>query len=279
MVPQLLTVITLEKLKTWTPDEWAKWWIEPKYDGARCIYHNGQFLSRTGKPLHNLKHIAAELEREGLSGWTLDGEIYGRDWAATMSVARSSKTEKPKNGLRFAVFDAMWDDQWDAGVNTEPLSIRRCDVIRLVDGLQYIHPVTPVQVDCYARFATIHKNNLDWGCDGTVLKLADSPYEFKRTKTWLKVKPVETFDGVVIGMKEGTGKYKGMCGALEVALEDGKVSTFVSGMDDEMRLRWWQDRGDEQFDVIGKTIEIVARGVHKSGRLIEPRFIRIREDK
>lgn len=130
--PQLLTVIDEESLKTWGSNEWKKWWIEPKYDGARMVYHKGQFFSRTGKPLHNLEHIAAELQH--LKGWTLDGEVYGADWAATMSAARSSETAKPNNGLKFAVFDAMEDHEWENALATDHLW-SRCDLVEdLVRG-------------------------------------------------------------------------------------------------------------------------------------------------
>lgn len=270
MQPQLLTVIELEKLKTWTPDEWKKWWIEPKYDGARCIYHKGQFLSRTGKPFHNLDHIAAELSR--LDGWTLDGEIYGPDWADTMSVARSSKTKKDGRGLKYAVFDCMTDQEWEKGNPSNTLWARReliADLLRTT----HVHVVPHYEGHSYIDFNFLHTNHLLSGCDGTVLKLKDSSYEFKRTRTWLKVKPVETFDGKVCGMYEGKGKYVGMLGGLEVEFDN--VITNVSGMDDECRYVWWQSPSW----IIGKTIEVAARGKHPSGCLIEPRFIRIREDK
>jgi len=279
MPPQLLTVVTEETLKTWTPDEWAKWWIEPKLDGARMIYHKGKFFSRTGKPLHNLEHIAEELATLP-QGWTLDGEVYGADWASTMSAARASKTVKAHNGLRFGVFDILtdmdWEDQSCPGHCT--LRERRKVVAEHVHGLKHTHITHPIFVDNLSRFLTVHSSNLGHGCDGTVLKRWDSLYEFKRTKTWLKVKPRLDADGVVVGMKEGEGKYKGMCGALEVLPEGALVTTFVSGMIDQQRNEWWALR-ETRASIIGKTIEVKIRGVHPSSRWIEPRFHRIREDK
>jgi ATP-dependent DNA ligase len=147
---------------------------------------------------------------------------------------------------------------------------------------------------CYAGsyddFNFLHQRNLRDGCDGTVLKRLDSLYEFKRTKTWLKVKPVLDCDCLVVGMKEGTGKYKGMLGALEVIPEvvlkdeNGKpeVTTFVSGMDDDCRRAWWEQRNFSKggpLNIIGKWIEVSYRKVNPSGRLVEPRFVRVRTDK
>lgn len=284
MQPQLLTVITEEKLKAWTPEEWSNWFVEPKFDGGRSTYHKGKFSSRTGKPFHNLDHLLGVLK--GINGWTLDGEIYGTNWAETMSVARASKTVKTENNLKFAVFDIMEDDDWTTQSNVEKLGERRKTLRHVLrstcTGGVLIHPVPFTQVPDYSAFAAIHAHNLASGCDGTVLKHRDSLYEFKRTKTWLKVKPCLDADGLVVGMKEGEGKYKGMCGALEVIPEaelQGKgISTFVSGMVDEQRQCWWNHRASPTT-IIGKTIEVKIRGVHPSGRWIEPRFHRIREDK
>ncbi|MGL5917861.1 MAG: hypothetical protein ACRCYM_01275 [Cetobacterium sp.] len=274
MQPQLLTVIKAEKLQGWDKEEWAKWYLEPKFDGARLIYHKGKFLSRTGKPLHNLDHIA-----DGLNylepGWTLDGEVYGKNWSETMSVSRSSKTEKTGNGLKFAVFDALTSEEWEAQRSEVPLHHRRTDLSLIWTHNEHSHLVPKVTVEDYEQFSIYHEDNLTAGCDGTVLKLKDSLYEFKRTKTWLKVKPVETFDCVVVGVKEGTGKYRGMLGALEIQPEGLGPTSFCSGMTDELRKAWW----NPGIAPYGKIIEVQARGVHKSGRLIEPRFIRIREDK
>jgi DNA ligase-1 len=274
--PQLLTVVKEDTLKTWTPEEWKQWVIEPKHDGARLIYHKGQFLSRTGKPFHNLEHIAEELKH--LRGWTLDGEVYGDDWASTMSVARASKTKKDGASLRFGVFDVLLDEEWEEQHCEKSLRFRSEFLQRLIlkssRTFEYVHLVGRYPGISFEAFQALHQQNLENGCDGTVLKRRDSLYEFKRVKTWLKVKPVETFDCLVVGWKTGTGKYTDMIGALEILVSPG-VTCYCSGMSDAQRKDWRTNEGW----IIGKTIEVQARGVHQSGALIEPRFIRIREDK
>lgn len=276
MQPQLLTVVQEETLRGWSPEEWAKWWIERKRDGFRAIFRDGKFWSRTGKPLHNLGHIEESLK--GYSGWVFDGEIYGTSWAETSSIARASKTVKA-NGLKFFVFDGMRDADWLMESCDATLTERRSALWELLSDvdLRYVEMTTYWQCRIYEEFQFLHNANLATGCDGTVLKFKDSLYEFKRTRTWLKVKPVETYDGKVIGMYEGRGKYAGMLGGLIVNF-DG-VETNVSGMTDAQRGAWWRNDGLPHDSIIGKTIEVSARGKHPSGCLIEPRFERIREDK
>jgi ATP-dependent DNA ligase len=293
MHPQLLTVVDKEVLKTWTSDEWTKWRIEPKLDGYRLTYHKGQFLSRTGKPFHNLEHIGAELVQ--FPGMTFDGELYGKNWEDAAQARRSKNGGA--NTLKFFVFDALLDEDWERQLCLDTYALRSLRVRGMFNGrpipLQYVYTPRQHKVADYDSFDKIHTQNLTFGCDGTVLKREDSLYEFKRTKTWLKVKPVQTFECKVVGLKEGAGKYKGMLGALEIRpilvdeSDEGSryygVATFCSGMTDEQRTIWWENRSrlstHHPDHIINKTVEVEARGVHKSGKLIEPRFIRVRHDK
>ncbi len=273
MHPQLLTVVDKEVLKTWTSDEWAKWRIEPKLDGYRLIYHQGQFLSRTGKPFHNLEHIGKELAQ--FPNFTFDGELYGDKWEDAAAARRSKNSGV--NDLKFCVFDMMPDSHWIDQDFGATFAQRRLYMEQVLSGKGLLHVRMPVQqkVDSYGAFLHHHLNNLAIGCDGTVLKREDSLYEFKRTRTWLKVKPVQTFDCRVVGIAPGKGKYSSVVGALTITVEDGPVYMQVSGMTDAQRKEWHQ----HPENIMGKFIEVEARGVHKSGKLIEPRFIRIREDK
>lgn len=285
MEPQLLTVIEEEKLKTWPAAEWAKWQIEPKRDGFRLLIVDGIPQSRSGKPLHNIQHILDELGSLA-KGWVFDGELHGSSWEETSHVARASKSER-ETKLTYTIFDALTVHEWNNKCTTRTLVERQRWMQKYTPETEHVKFVKPWHVGLtgYAEFEKIHKINLAEGCDGTVLKRCDSLYEFKRTKTWLKVKPVLDCDCLVVGMKEGTGKYKGMLGALEVRPEwdlhkwpNSPPTTFVSGMDDEQRRLWW--RGKDAWEpIIGKWIEVSYRKMNPSGKLVEPRFVRVREDK
>jgi DNA ligase-1 len=135
--------------------------------------------------------------------------------------------------------------------------------------------VQPFALWSYEEFVVFYDKCLKNGCDGVVLKHHHSMYEFKRTKTWLKVKPEHTVDGKVVGVRVGKLKYAGILGALVFEPEGSTVITNVSGMTDEQRHYWWT----HQYAIVGKTIEVKCRGIHPTGKLIEPRFVRIREDK
>ena len=106
--------------------------------------------------------------------------------------------------------------------------------------------------------------------EGWVLKVANYV-------GWWKLKCEETLDAVVTGIREGTGKYLGLVGALRVSvwhagtlIEVASVGTGFSDVD-----RWeLHERRD-----VGRVCEIQYQYVGDGGRLRHPRFVRWRDDK
>lgn len=274
MQPQLLTVIDKEDLKQWAPSEWMNWQFEAKHDGARCLIVNGKPQSRTGKPLNNLDSVLKEIGQLA-KGAVLDGEIVGENWADTMHNARAAQGKRDGSALSFFIFDMLTYPEWKHEKSDRDLADRQNLLREYIKETEHVRIVQSFQLDSYPEFESFYDQCLESGCDGVVLKLQNSMYEFKRTKTWLKVKPEHEVDGKVVGVRVGTLKYSGTLGALVFQPEGSEVITNVSGMTDAQRHAWWA----KPELIVGKTIEVKCRGVHPSGKLIEPRFIRIREDK
>lgn len=280
MEPQLLSVIDQEELKAWHDWFWQDWQIEAKKDGFRLLIVGGTPQSRSGKPLHNIDHIIEWAKQ--YPNVVFDGELHGSSWKETSHVARASKSERDTK-LTYTIFDCLSIREWQNKFCDRPLWERQEVLRKQITETDHIKLVKPWNGHSYEVFSELHRLNLKAGCDGTVLKRKDSFYEFRRTKTWLKVKPVLDVDCLVVSMKEGKGKYKGMLGALEVVPEWGvmsavgekAVSTSISGMDDDQREEWW---GNPSL-VLQQWIEVSYRKVNPSGRLVEPRFVRVRTDK
>jgi DNA ligase-1 len=272
MEPQLLTVVEKETLETWAPDEWAKWQIEPKRDGFRLLIVDGIPQSRSGKPLHNIQHILDELGDE-LLGTVFDGELHGDTWEQTSHVARASKSERDEK-LTYTIFDMLTLNEWQCQISDpgRTLIARQELMQKYTPETEHVKFVVPIQVARYSEFEIVHKINLAAGCDGTVLKRKDSLYEFKRTKTWLKVKPSLDFDAQIVALESGKGKYSNTLGKL-ICCHNG-VEFGCSGMTDAQRHEWWNNHRQ----MIGKMVEVTCRGFHKSGAPIEPRFSRLRTD-
>ena len=73
--------------------------------------------------------------------------------------------------------------------------------------------------------------------EGMMVKEATCSYEAKRSSKLLKVKKFEDTEATVTGHTAGTGKYVGLCGALEVRGDDGTEFKVGSGLSDEQRRR------------------------------------------
>lgn len=96
------------------------------------------------------------------------------------------------------------------------------------------------------------------GLEGLVLRQGDR---------WLKVKPTETYDVPVIGLKDGKGRNEGRLGAFITPM--GNVGV---GLTDVQR---------EEYNtlLIGTIIEVSCMSLTPNGKFRHPRFIRVRHDK
>ncbi len=108
----------------------------------------------------------------------------------------------------------------------------------------------------------------DGGYEGFVLKDGNM-------LNWCKWKPVLTADLVVLGFKDGQGKYLGTLGSLQLGLHDGTFICNCSGMDDTTR-----DYISENEDkILGSVVEVSYQRRDSGGGLRHPRFARFRDDK
>ena len=137
------------------------------------------------------------------------------------------------------------------------------------------------------------------GHEGVMVKAADSLYAAgRRGKAWRKVKPVHSFDLVVLAVEPGSGRRRGWLSNIHLGARDPSggfvmVGKTFKGMTDEM-LRWQTRRFDEL--AIDRTahvvqlqpeqvVEIAVDGVQRSSRypggvaLRFARVVRYRSDK
>lgn len=280
-----------------------------KIDGYRLNIHHlksGEVIIRTRngkyvKGYNDLEKSATKLPR----GYVYDGEIVAPelfDWIQLNVKSHSSDAianrdlfsevmshafskEDNKKGI-FNVFDMIPIDEWVIRKSTQTYKERLDNLNKLVKplGLKDIMVVPTSRV--------YHKSNSDdlkeivhqfhqfigIGWEGLMIKDADSYYEWKRSKSLLKMKMMDTVDLVVTDVYEGTGKYEGMMGGVYCDYKGYKLGVG-SGWNDQDRRTYW----DNQNLIIGKTIEIAyqAETKNKNGglSLSFPVFKSIRLDK
>ena len=103
----------------------------------------------------------------------------------------------------------------------------------------------------------MNKRAIEEGYEGLMIKPIHEGYKCKRSHAWLKIKPFIEVSLTVTALEEGTGRNKGLLGALVVEGEDdGKFfrTNVGSGLTDENREQIWAN----QDAVIGQVVEIRA---------------------
>jgi len=200
-------------------------------------------------------------------------------------------------------FDVLHIDGRD--LLDEPLTLRRAELGRIAPAHRIPGEITadPEEAERVSREA------LAAGHEGVVVKAVDAPYAAgRRGATWVKVKPVHTFDLVVLAAEWGYGRRTGWLSNLHLGARDPEgefgepgglvmVGKTFKGLTDT--LLTWQTARFQELEVrrTGRegagtvwiapeiVVEIAIDGVQRSTRYpggIALRFARVkryRDDK
>lgn len=266
--------------------------VEPKYDGYRALLmldeNGGKFVSRKGKVFTAVQWLADEIhqyvfqERRMLlntvSPMVVDGEIVHKDDDFYKIGGARGKSEF--RDARFMVFDILPADRFKRGEDTDSYVYRRAAAKVWVGDLNNRSvDLTPAWVahsdeEVMGFYAGVR----DQGGEGVMVKNLDAGYECKRSRNWLKIKDQLTVDCPIVHMEEGTGKYKGMMGAVGVDFNGVRVRVG-SGFSDEQRRALWNYSDLGEPIPYGRMIEIEYHEMTPDGSLRHPRFVRFRDDK
>lgn len=228
--------------------------VEVKLDGARIQVHRlggpGSQVRVYTRSLADITErvpeIVAAVAEFDSGALILDGETLSLDedggprpFQDTMS--RFGTHAAGEQLLRPWFFDLLHEDGTD--LIDEPLSRRRERLARVVGDRLIPSVITddPVAAEAFSRQA------LADGHEGAVVKALSAPYAAgRRGKHWLKVKPVLTYDLVVLAAEWGSGRRTGWLSNLHLgaANADGvltMVGKTFKGLTDEL-LRWQTER-------------------------------------
>jgi DNA ligase-1 len=273
--------------------------VEWKLDGARVQVH------RRGPDVHiftrnlndvtaRLPGIAAAVRALPVEELVLDGEAVGLDddlrpqrFQDTMS--RFGREDGLAGaGLEAVLFDVLYAE--GSSLVDEPLSTRLTVLDRVAGPLAVPRLVT-ADAEAAAAFA---EDAVARGHEGVMVKSLDSTYDAgRRGAKWRKVKPVRTFDLVVLAAEWGHGRRTGWLSNLHLGARNPADGSFVmvgktfKGLTDEL-LRW-QTAALEAREIAtdGYTVhvrpelvvEIALDGVQRSSRYpggVALRFARVK---
>lgn len=208
------------------------WLSEIKFDGYRGIAYMDEagvrIYSRNGKDwTDRFREIAHEIGSLPVDSAVLDGEIVALNPDGTPSFQTLQNMLKGIEDavLAYYVFDLPFCQGFD--LTRTPLQERKALLAELL----------ATRSDwTYLRFsdhvagsaAAFHRQACRHALEGIVAKRADSAYEQKRTRSWLKVKCLLKQEFVIGGFTEPSGTRSGF-GALLLGYHDARGRLIYAG--------------------------------------------------
>jgi DNA ligase-1 len=270
--------------------------VEWKLDGIRIqIHRRGDEIRIYTRNLNEITHalpgIVAAVRQLEVRQAVLDGEAI---WMGEQGPASFQETVSqidgaaPPEGVVTFLFDVLHLDGED--LLDLPLEKRAARLRAIAPQLKIPGALTSDPEE--AR--RVLDEALRAGHEGVVVKDASSLYAAgRRGKAWRKVKPVRTYDLVVLGAEWGHGRRRGWLSNLHLGARDLRTGEFVmvgkcfKGLTDEV-LRWQtrelleRETARHGIAVLVRpelVVEIALDGVQSSTRYpggVALRFARVR---
>jgi ATP-dependent DNA ligase I len=270
--------------------------VEWKLDGIRIqIHRRGEEVRIYTRNLNDITHVLPgvvhAVRRLPVRQAVFDAEALwmGEDGpAAFQETVSRIDSEAPPEGIATFLFDVLHVDGDD--LLDTPLRVRAARLEAIAPHLKIPGLLTsdPVEAERMLDEA------LRAGHEGVVVKDAASLYSAgRRGKAWRKVKPVRTYDLVVLGAEWGHGRRRGWLSNLYLGARDPRTGKFVmvgkcfKGLTDEL-LEWQtkelleRETGRQGIAVFARpelVVEIALDGVQSSTRYpggVALRFARVK---
>ena len=230
VAPQLATLV--EK-----PPAGNEWLHELKFDGYRMVCHfsrsKARFWSRNGKDwTEKFPNLAQALKSLPATTAILDGEVVIVDKQGRSSFQALQQAMGRGGSLfTFQIFDLIYLDGFS--LTQTPLRERKVVLEQLLASARAKGPLR-YSDHVEGNGAQFFKLACESGIEGIVSKLADSPYESTRTRTWLKSKCLKRQEFVIAGYTPSKKGFPGF-GSLVLGVYDkgklvysGRVGTGFS---------------------------------------------------
>lgn len=214
---------------------------QPKFDGHRCLAfrdtdYNIQLFSRKGDPIESCPHIIEQLKLIMPTNSIFDGELYihGRPLNEIASLIR--RAQEGSANLCYIVYDTVDKNR---PFHERFLGLSGRFYTPDARECTHLHLARTETVKSEEAAFEFQQQCLENGYEGAMLRHGDYDYESgKRSHGLLKMKTFRDGEFVVVGAKEGRGKFEGMA-IFVCQTESG--STFevtAPGTHDQKRAYW-----------------------------------------
>ncbi|MFZ5704465.1 MAG: hypothetical protein ACOY5R_04295 [Pseudomonadota bacterium] len=251
---------------------------EPKIDGIRMLWIDGELVTREGVPILGAEHIAAEirrLEHAACVPLFVDGE-----WQVDASYEATKRHFSAKgsqgNAGIFHAFDVMTMRQWRGQSVGHALLARKRVLEKHCQPLGERSPVRPMPwgwVDSVEDARRVAAEVIAAGGEGVILKHANSTYKAGRSTNWQRIKRAETYDGRIRELisRQDNGDIM----ATMVVEIEGRLVPISAGFTDRQRFNFMLSCDA----MIGLVAEVEATERTPTGQIQQASFIRLRGER
>ena len=246
--------------------------LQEKLDGVRILAvcdkeaNSVTLYTRNGKENNNLPHIKKVFEDmlpTLTESMVFDGEVTAENFQAMMTQI-NRKTNVKSESSRLALFDVLTLAEFKSEISKKT-QLQRIEMLEKFSAFSEdpaVFVLDKIIVDMSTtkgkkEFADFNAKAIAAGKEGIMVKKPDAPYECKRSKSWLKIKPFISETLEIVGFELGSGKNSNRLGNFlcegEVDGKQVKVSVG-SGITEEQRDEFWNNRNS----LMGMLIEVKA---------------------
>lgn len=237
-----------------------------KLNGERMRTEHGVLYSSSAAIINSVPHISDEVNLLLPQDVQFDGELYlhGLPLPMIQSIVSTKKGLHPDfEQIEYHIFDIK---------SHEPQIVRFQKLLQYAERIEKAHTlklVQPVRVTDHTAAMKLVFDAVDAGYEGAVFRNPLMPYyEGRSVKYMLKCKPKERDVYRITNAFEGTGKYKGTLGALEVIGTEKNAQPFHVGSfkaKDHKRHAMWEMH--QRGELIGQMVVVLYVEKHESGKL------------
>ena len=238
----------------------SRYWVSEKLDGVRAIWDGKILQFRSGNPVPAPSWFVDALPRQ-----PLDGELWlGRRSFDQLSsiVRRQTPDDAEWRRVRYMIFELP---------NASGSFTDRVEQIKAVTAaanLPWLQAVAQFRLPDAAALQKQLRDVVRQGGEGLMLHREDATYETGRSSALLKLTPWLDAEVRVIGHRPGKGKYRGMLGALQMEMPDGRRFALGSGLTDAQR---------RNPPPVGTLVTYRYRELTHKGMPRFPRYLRVRD--
>lgn len=308
-IPNLIDVFDIAKAEDETHLEklTAPYFVEEKIDGSRCVcmYSDGVVTihSSSGTQYPNMnqlkEQIIANAQNIGFANedFVIDSELifFDENDNALLRATSNGLATKALNGnltpeeesrAKIIAFDIMRTDQYKGITPTGPLAARRKILEKFTLPMSsQIKLSAAVLMHDLESVREVYNKVVQAGGEGIMVKEANSLYEKKRLKTWVKIKKEFEIDLMVFDVTPHK-KHDDMIGSIGLKCADSKIVGYVgTKMSDNLRRELYKLHKEDKL--IGSVCTILVheittklgkKGEEPTYSLYLPRFIELRND-